>query len=195
MAPTIDGSSGPSSWLGEEMPRCVLGEPMKVSPCYVPSAAAPMGEPASLRWLDAWRMPAPGLPALLRGAPGLSEPWGPGHGQWANSPIKPDSDSKAEAGAGGTDAGADGGGRGGQRNRRPAKPKRLRGKALAERLFRAQWCDDEEEYMQAHEAFMQETFDDALLANYTRSVLRCLNEEANVRAADGEDPLQTHAHL
>lgn len=172
---------------------------MKVSPYhYAPSSVTPagdLGEPASLRWLDAWRMPAPGFPSLLRGAPALSEPWSlPGHGAWADPPIKTDGDTGADI-AGADGSVADAGGRGGQRNRRPAKPKRLRGKALAERLFRAQWCDDEEEYMQAQEAFMQETFDDALLANYTRSVLRCLNEEANVRAADGQDPLQTHAHL
>lgn len=77
---------------------------------------------------------------------------------------------------------------------RPSKPKRLQGKALAERLFRAQWRGIKEEIAQAREAFQEETHGDPLMQSYTLSVLRCLNVEASTRVANGEDPLLTAAH-
>jgi len=77
---------------------------------------------------------------------------------------------------------------------RPSKPKRLQGKAIAERLFRAQWRGVKEEIVEAREAFQEETRGDPLMQSYTLSVLRCLNVEASTRVANGEDPLLTAAH-
>lgn len=77
---------------------------------------------------------------------------------------------------------------------RPSKPKRLQGKALAERLFRAQWRGNKEEIARAREAFQEETKGDPLMQSYTLSVLRCLNSEASSKAANGEDPMLTATH-
>jgi len=43
----------------------------------------------------------------------------------------------------------------------------------------------------AEKVFLQETSDDPLLHSYATSVLRCLQNEANQRAARGEDPTLT----
>jgi len=77
---------------------------------------------------------------------------------------------------------------------RPSKPKRLQGKALAERLFRAQWRGSKDEIARAREAFQEDTKGDPLMQSYTLSVLRCLNSEASSKAANGEDPMLIATH-
>lgn len=76
---------------------------------------------------------------------------------------------------------------------RPPKPKRLLGKALAERVLSARWGGDEVEFRAAQQALKWETRSDPLLHSYTMSVLRSLNSEASARFANGEDPLLTAA--
>lgn len=78
---------------------------------------------------------------------------------------------------------------------RPSKFKRQQVKLLAERVFQAQVGTDEERES-AERLFLEETSQDALLADYAWKVFNCLNAEAAQRRAQGESefPLP-RAHL
>jgi len=79
---------------------------------------------------------------------------------------------------------------------RPPKCKRVQGKLIADRFFRAQMADLSDEQRElAEQDFLEATRDDAQLYEYTQQVLRSLNNEARQREANGADPMLTSVHI
>lgn len=77
---------------------------------------------------------------------------------------------------------------------RPPKPRRLRGKQLAESLFRAQH-GTRQDRAQAAQMFLHATTGDEGLHTYACMVLRRMNEEASVKLANGEDPMNVSVNV